>query len=569
MIGSFFPGLASFAYGPQTIAIALATPLVFLISCAWPRLQALRPMLLALAPIPALVVSVLAADSGPLILDQMLFPAVFVLDPPGALLLGASALLWIAAGLYAIASMREELQNGWIAACWLLTLFGNVGVFLAGDVVSFYLAFALVSLPAYGLIVGRRGAEEGVGRLYFSVALLGEAFLIVAFAALALGAPDHSLLISDGVAALVTSPWRDVTIGLTIAGFGTKIGLLPFHVWMPSTYRAAPIPAAAVLSGAAVNAGVIGLLRFLPLGSSLAAWGDTLVALGMLGAFYGVVIGLMQRNPKAMLAYSSVSQMGLIAATLGKGLVASNNVAAGAAALYAAHHGLAKGGLFLATGIVMSGSSGRRAWTLPLAALLALSLAGLPPTGGMIAKLAIKEPLGDGVLGVLSILSAIASTMLMLHFLARLRNAPPCCEGKSGFGVTGPWLVVTIASFVVPAAYFVADTPAGLAPLLNYRAGLGLPLARPGRRRAGGGFLALARSGANHARRRYRRAGAASRWRVRLRRRLRRACGASFTKLARRGGDAARDRDGACWDRNSGSLSELEPQVGSFAQRPR
>lgn len=469
MIGAFFPGLASFAYGPQTIAIALATPLVFLFSCAWPRVKTLRPTLLAVAPVPALAAAVLAADSGPLVLEQMLFPGVFVLDPPSALLLGASALLWIAAGAYAIASMREELQNGWFAACWLLTLFGNVGVFLAGDVVSFYLAFALVSLPAYGLIVGRRGAEEGVGRLYVSIALLGEAFLIVAFAALALGAPDHSLLISDGVAALAASPWRDAAIGLLIAGFATKIGLLPFHVWMPSSYRAAPIPAAAVLSGAAVNAGVVGLLRFLPLGADLVAWGDALVTLGMFGAFYGVVIGLTQRDPKAMLAYSSVSQMGLVAATLGQGLLATNGVAAGAAALYAAHHGLAKGGLFLATGVVMSGSSGRRAWTLPVVALLALSLAGLPPTGGMIAKLAIKEPLGDGLLGALSILSAIASTMLMLHFIARLRNAPPCCEAKSAFGVAAPWLVVTIASVVVPAVYFVADTPAGLAPLLNYR----------------------------------------------------------------------------------------------------
>lgn len=469
MISSFFPELARFAYGPQAIAIALATPLVFLISCAWPRLQALRPMLLALAPIPALVVCVLAADSGPLILDQMLFPAVFVLDPPGALLLCVSALLWIAAGAYAIASMREQLQNGWFAACWLLTLFGNVSVFLAADVISFYLAFALVSLPAYGLIVGRRGAEESVGRLYFSVALLGEAFLIVAFATLELGEPDHSLLISDGVAALAASPWRNVTIGLTIAGFATKIGVLPFHVWMPSTYRAAPIPVAAVLSGAAVNAGVVGLLRFLPLGASLTAWGDLLVTLGMVGAFYGVAIGLTQRNPKVLLAYSSISQMGLIAATLGQGLAATNSVAAGAAALYAAHHGLAKGGLFLATGVVMAGSSGRRVWTLPLIALLALSLAGLPPTGGMIAKLAIKEPLGDGLLGVLSSLSAIASTMLMLHFLARLRYAPPCCEGKSAIGVTAPWLLVTIASIVIPAAYFVADTPAGIAPLLNFR----------------------------------------------------------------------------------------------------
>jgi formate hydrogenlyase subunit 3/multisubunit Na+/H+ antiporter MnhD subunit len=238
---------------------------------------------------------------------------------------------------------------------------------------------------------------------------------------------------------------------------------------MPSTYRAAPIPAAAVLSGAAVNAGVIGLLRFLPLGAGLTAWGDTLVALGMFGAFYGVAIGLTQRNPKALLAYSSVSQMGLIAATLGKGLVAANTVAAGATALYAAHHGLAKGGLFLATGIVMSGSSGRRAWTLPFIALLALSLAGLPPTGGMIAKLALKEPLGDGVLGVLSVLSAIASTMLMLRFLERLRATPRSHAETFTLGLIGPWLVVTAASIGVPTIYLFANTPAGLASLFDYR----------------------------------------------------------------------------------------------------
>ena len=173
----------------------------------------------------------------------MLFPAIFVLDPPGALLLGASALLWIAAGTYAIAAMREQLENGWFAACWLLTLFGNVGVFLAGDVVSFYLAFALVEpagLWADRSDVGAQGMQ--VGRLYFSVALLGEALSHRRLRGLALGAPDQSLVISDGVAALARSPWRDLTIGLLIAGFGTKTGLFPFHVWMPSTYRTRRCP---------------------------------------------------------------------------------------------------------------------------------------------------------------------------------------------------------------------------------------------------------------------------------------------------------------------------------------
>jgi formate hydrogenlyase subunit 3/multisubunit Na+/H+ antiporter MnhD subunit len=468
MIGSFFSLLATFAYGPEIIAIALATPLVFLTGCAAQRLRAARPALLALAPVPALAAAIVAADSGPLVLDQTLFPAVFVLDPPGALLLGASALLWIAAGAFAIAVMREEMENGWFAACWLLTLLGNIGVFLSADLVSFYLAFALVSLPALGLIAGSRGMED-VGRLYFFVALLGEAFLIVAFVALALGAPEHSLLISDGVDALAASPWRNVALALLIAGFATKIGLVPFHVWMPSSYRAASIPAAAVLSGAAVNAGVIGLIHFLPWGLHLAFWGDALVAFGMIGAFYGVAIGLTQRDAKAILAYSSVSQMGLVAATLGKGLVAGNAAAAGAAALYAAHHGLAKGGLFLAVGVVLSRVPGRSAWIEALVALLALSLAGLPLTGGAIAKLAIKEPLGDGVVGALSILSAAATTLLMLHFLARLLKTPRRRAEPFAPSPISPWLVVATASVGVPAVCLFAGTPAGLATLLDYR----------------------------------------------------------------------------------------------------
>ena len=83
---------------------------------------------------------------------------------------------------------------------------------------------------------------------------------------------------------------------------------------MPLAYTAAPIPAAAVLSGAAVKAGVIGLIRFLPFGAALPGWGEALAWAGFVSAFYGVAIGLTQQDPKTVLAYSSISQMGVIAA---------------------------------------------------------------------------------------------------------------------------------------------------------------------------------------------------------------------------------------------------------------
>ena len=110
---------------------------------------------------------------------------------------------------------------------------------------------------------------------------------------------------------------------------------MPLHVWMPLTYSAAPIPAAAVLSGAAVKAGVIGLIRFLPFDTALPGWGEALAAVGLFSAFYGVAIGITQPNPKTVLAYSSVSQMGLLAACSAWGLPAGDDERALAAAFYA------------------------------------------------------------------------------------------------------------------------------------------------------------------------------------------------------------------------------------------
>ena len=105
---------------------------------------------------------------------------------PGALLLGVAALLWIAAGVYASAWLRGRPDGGRFAVWWLLTLTGSLGVFIAADLVSFYLVFAMVSLAAYGLIVddGTPRARR-TGLIYVALALLGEAFLLMAFVLLA------------------------------------------------------------------------------------------------------------------------------------------------------------------------------------------------------------------------------------------------------------------------------------------------------------------------------------------------------------------------------------------------
>ena len=412
------------------------------------------PRLLAWAPAPALMAALLAPTGSTLVLPEPPFRMTLELDPPGTILLGVAAFLWIIAGAYASTYLRGDPNAGRFAEWWLLTLTGNLGVFMAADLVSFYLTYSVVSLAAYGLIV-HDGTRESLraGIIYIGVAVLGEAFLLMALVFMAQATPEGGLLIRDAVAALPTSSWRNASLALLILGFGLKIGLVPGHVWMPLAYSAAPLPAAAVLSGAAVKAGIIGFIRFLPLGVAMPEWGEVLAAAGIFSAFYGVAIGITQENPKTVLAYSSVSQMGLLAAALGMGLVAGdhNNPALGTS-FSAAHHTLVKGGLFLA---IAAATNRTRLWPVMIpAAVLALGLGGLPLTGGMLAKLALKAQLGEGVVGMLATLSAAGSTVLMLHFLYRLMQTTAQDGLALRTGSTWTWLVIACAAVAVPWALY-------------------------------------------------------------------------------------------------------------------
>ena len=400
------------------LVASLAAPLALLCACFVKRWRQHALALQWLAPIPSLATGVIGLNHAPISCDLPVLGFTLRLDPSGALLLAVAALLWIAVSA---ALWRDRQPDNRFGISWLLTMTGNIGVFIAGDLVSFYLVYALVSIPAYGLFAFSDDAEQKrAGAIYLAFTILGEALLLLAFAMLVAGEPHGGARIVDVMNALPASPWRDAALGLIIAGFGMKIGMVPFNGWMPLTYSAAPIPAAALLSGAGVKAGVIGLIRFLPLGVSLESWGGALAAMGFLSAFYGVAFGLTQRNPKVILAYSSISQMGVITAALGMALVNGHADASLNVAIYAANHLLVKATLFLAIGaLAMRGARLSKA-SLVLAAVLALSLAGLPLTGGALAKLALKAEFAGGFAATLATLSSIGTALLMTHFLIRL-----------------------------------------------------------------------------------------------------------------------------------------------------
>jgi formate hydrogenlyase subunit 3/multisubunit Na+/H+ antiporter MnhD subunit len=444
------------------LVATLLVPLIMLIASVPPHWRRRVSDLLALAPIPALMTALLAQDN-----TILSFPAPFsitlTIDQTSRILLGVVALLWIAAGVYASTYLRDKSESGRFASWWLLTLIGNLGVFITADIVSFYLAFALVSLSAYGLIAfdGSERARRA-GFVYIALGILGEAALLLGFVRLALGSPDGSLLIRDVVAALPDSPWRDSTLAFLIFGCGLKIGLVPLHVWIPLAHSEAPMPVSVVLSGAVVKAGVIGLIRFLPFEAALPDWGTALAALGLFTALYGVGVGLTQTNPKSVLAYSTLSQMGVVAAAIGMGLAAGDVSAAAHASFYAAHHVLAKGALFFAVGVIVTAAPVPRTAVLIISAILGLGLAGLPFTGGALAKAAVKPELGYGVAGVFATLSAIGTAMLMLHFLRCLTIPISNVGQKLSAGLVLPWLIVSAASVILPWMLFASVLGGGV-----------------------------------------------------------------------------------------------------------
>jgi hypothetical protein len=123
--------------------------------------------------------------------------------------------------------------------------------------------------------------------------------------------------------------------------------------------------------------------------------------------------------------------------------------------------------LFLAVG-VMAATDARRLWPVLLpAAVVALGFGGLPPTGGALAKLAVKDILDDGAVGLLATLAGAGSTLLMLHFLHRLRRSTaPDPHAAAAPGLAWPWLTMAFAAVAVPWGLFLAGGIGTLAEAL-------------------------------------------------------------------------------------------------------
>jgi hydrogenase-4 component B len=347
------------------------------------------------------------------------------LDPASRLfllpvyLLGAAAAVsgaTVLAGHDAAHAGRDRRGPHWFF--FNILLLGLSLVMSARDAVLFLIAWEIMSLAPFFLVSLHDDESEvrEAAWIYLVAAHLG-ALCLIAFFTLAMtqaGGSGFEAIAAAGRDGRLVTP--TLLFLLALLGFAAKIGLVPFHIWLPEVYPAAPSHVTALLSGGMINVGVYGLWRVLTLLGPPAVWqGWLLAGIGLLSALYGIMRALGQGGIKRLLAYSSVENMGLVCLGLGLGLIgraAGNDTVAVlglcGALFHVLSHAIFKGLLFLCAGEVLLavgsarfahlGGLGKR---LPAVGgcfvLAAAGIAGLPPLSGFVGELTLALSLLAGL----------------------------------------------------------------------------------------------------------------------------------------------------------------------------
>lgn len=460
---------------------AVGWPLAMAFALLFQGARAILWRMMPLAPLPALMLGLLITESQLVQGNWFVLGLTMGLDPISRLFLIFTAALWIAAASAARHWMRDDPRATAFGVLFLMAMSGNLGLILSKDAMAFYGAFALMSFASYGLVLHNRDAAAlRAARLYIGFVVIGE---LILFSGLVLAATQTgSVLLAD----MRMTELSGFAVAALLVGFGIKLGVMPLHFWLPPAHGAAPVPASAVLSGAMIKAGLFGILSAVPLGVvAYVDHGTVVMAAGMVTIFAALLLGVQQSNAKAVLGYSSVSQMGIIALGLGAALMMPSAwpALAPVVVFLAAHHALAKGALFLGVGAWAAQSSRLARAALSVALLVpALVLAGLPFSSGALGKEALKAALTLGSdiwlpwLTLALTLSGLATTLLLARVFALLWINPPKAPQSKPDALALPFLSLAGGALALPAIWPVLDnTMAG--PVLAAKTGALWPVA--------------------------------------------------------------------------------------------
>lgn len=320
-----------------------------------------------------------------------------------------------------------------------------LGVFTARDWSLFYVCWEMTLIPLFFLIDRLGGANRHRAALNFVLYTMGgSVFMLVALLLLYDAAPGHSFAMGDmaaGGASLPVNTQILVFVGLLL-GFGVKMPIVPLHGWLPLAHVEAPSPVSILLSGVLLKMGSYGLIRAAgTLPAAVLALQDWLAMLAFFSLIYGGVLAWRQTDLKAMIAYSSISHMGVVLL----GIAALNTAGLTGAVTQMVAHGLTAGLLFLLIGLLYGrthtrdlaayGSLNRIAPRFAVFLVFALLAGvGLPGSAGFIAELHVLIG-GFGRWGgwlVLLSIGVLISAAYALRAVRRLSTGPERNAGQAG-----------------------------------------------------------------------------------------------------------------------------------------
>jgi NADH-quinone oxidoreductase subunit N len=339
-----------------------------------------------------------------------------VADPMGHLLAAFAAIATMVTLVYArpYAGVREMLKG----ELFILSLFALLGINImlsANNFLVIYLGLELMSLSLYALVALRRdhAVSTEAAMKYFVLGALASGFLLYGLSMMygatgSLSIPQVHAVIAQGVPNKAVLIFGVVFI---VAGLGFKLGAAPFHMWVPDVYQGAPTAVTLLIGGAPKLAAFAITERLLVEGMMGLAvdWQQMLIVLAVLSLIVGNLAAIAQTNLKRMLAYSTIAQMGFMLLGMASGVVNGNTLSASnaysSAMFYVVAYVLTTLGTF---GMVillsrqgfeseevkdLSGLAKRSPWFALVMTIFMFSLAGVPPTVGFYAKLAVLQAL--------------------------------------------------------------------------------------------------------------------------------------------------------------------------------
>lgn len=329
-------------------------------------------------------------------------PILFKVDAMSIIFAAVTIIIFLGSGIFSLEYMKHEQKKKRFYVFYLLAFLVLMGLCFAGNLITFYLFFEMLTLASTPLVLHSGSREANMAGLKYLFYSLCGAYMAL-FGLYFVSKYGNTLTFSEG--GVINQELAAGHTGLLlvaafvmILGFSVKAGMFPMHAWLSAAHPVAPAPASAVLSAVIVKAGVLGIIRviYYIFGAAFlkGTWVQTaFMMLTLITIFMGSMLAYREPVLKKRLAYSTVSQVSYI--LFGLSAMDMNSVTGGV--LHVIAHGFIKAALFLCAGAIIYMTGKTRVEELkgigkemPLLmwcyTIVSLGLIGIPPTGGFISK---------------------------------------------------------------------------------------------------------------------------------------------------------------------------------------